>query len=95
MNSDEQARREIMASIMVIQDVVARLLAYEAKRHPDQRQFFEEFSAGTDARLRATTAEIASNPTAIAFQEMVQRTMDNLCGRARRIAMANPAEKGP
>jgi hypothetical protein len=96
MNSNEQMR-EIMANVMVMLDVAARLLAYEARRHPDQRRFFEEFSAGTDARLRATLPKEvhAMDPTTIAFQEMTQRTMDNLLGRARRIAMANPEEKGP
>jgi hypothetical protein len=52
---------------------------------------FEKISNATDAKARAAIEdEPPDDPTAMEFQEMVQREVDSLIGLARRIAEAPP-----
>jgi hypothetical protein len=93
-DEEEQAKRETMALAAAMRGVLVRLLVYEARRHPDQRKFFEELSAGATADiLRATDGE-TMDPTTLAFQEMVQRETDEMLGQARGKATGQE-EDGP
>jgi len=82
-DAEKQAYRESMALGLAMRTVLVRLVALEARRHPDQRQFFEELSAAATADILRVTGAETADPTALAFQEMVQRDMDELLGEAR------------
>ena len=90
--SDEEGR-VLSARILAIRDVIIRLLAYEARRHPDQRRLFDEFSTATEEKLQEATGSEPIDETVILFQEMVQKEVDRIVGAARRIAVATPGER--
>jgi hypothetical protein len=83
----------VTARILAMRDVIIRLLAYEARRHPDQRRLFDEFSSATADKLQEATGTEPIDETVILFQEMVQKEVDRIVGAARRIAAATPEEK--
>jgi len=91
--SDEQSRTT-SARLLAMRDVIIRLLAYEARRHPDPRRLFDEFSTATTDKLQEATGSEPTDETIILFQEMVQKEVDRIVGAARRIATATPEEKG-
>jgi hypothetical protein len=86
---DEQYRQmlqETAAGALVMRDVLARLLAYEALRHPDQRKFFEDFSVTTANRIKIAGEGATTDATIMSFQETLQLAIDDLLSSARGIA---------
>lgn len=83
---DRQMLQETAAGALVIRDVVARLLAYEAKRHPDRRKFFEDFSVATANRIRIAGEGATTDATTMSFQETLQSAIDDILSSARAIA---------
>lgn len=90
----DEEDRVVTARILAMRDVIIRLLAYEARRHPDQRRLFEEFSTATADKIQEVTESESPNEEIMLFQELVQRETDKIVGAALRIAMEIPGEKG-
>lgn len=85
----------LAARFLGMLDVTSRLLAYEARRHPDPSQFFLEFSDATAARIRRATTAEPINPIVIGFQEIVQNEVDRLIGNARALLEEPPNPSSP
>ncbi len=86
MAESEDMLQELGVRVLAMRDLLTRLLAYEAKRHPDQNLWFEEISNTTAAKSREVTkSDSLDDKTSITFQENIQSEMDNMIGAARRI----------
>jgi len=88
MSDSESDPLRVSVRVLAMRDVLARLLAYEAERLADPAPMFEEISHAAAAKLRAGAAREpdANDPAIVAFQEMLQREVDELIGMARRLA---------
>ena len=86
--SDEEshALREIAASTLIMRDLFIQLLAYKARRHPDQRQFFEKIAKMPTAKIATSTKNSPLDGTIVSFQEMSSGKLDYILSNARRIA---------
>ena len=78
------------AAVVAMRSVLVSLLAAEARRQVDPAVMFEKISAAVAANARtATEGEPSDDPTAIAFQEMVQSEADSLIGTAKAIVASS------
>ena len=83
---DKDARETIallMARVLAIRDVVARLVAYEAKRWPDPAKLLQDFSEATEIRIHHVTGGRDISPQTLALQEAIRREVDWIVGAAR------------
>lgn len=85
-DEERQALQETAASMLVMRDLLIQLLAYEASRHPDQRQFFEGLAKMPTRRVAAGTKGSPLDVTTVSFQETVLGELDYILGNARHIA---------
>jgi hypothetical protein len=96
--SDEESPmlREVATTVTVLRDIVIQLLVYEAKRHSDQRVFFEGFAKTTTRKIeKSPEGDPPPDATILAFQEGVFAELDDILGTARSIAMAPPGTADP
>jgi hypothetical protein len=76
---------ELYAMVLALRDVVARLAAYEAMRHPDgPEELFREISESSDARV-ADAAETLGDDSPLGLEEGVRRHIDLLIEAARAL----------
>jgi hypothetical protein len=76
---------ELYAMVLALRDVVARLTAYEAMRHPDgAEELFREIAESSDAKV-AETAETLGDDSPLGLEEGVRRHIDLLIQAARAI----------
>jgi hypothetical protein len=94
-DEEDQMLREIATSVTVLRDIVIQLLAYEAKRHPDQRGFFEGFARATTTKIEKSPKDSPLDVTSLSFQEAVLAELDDILGTARRIAMGPSGKARP
>jgi hypothetical protein len=83
---DKEVREKyalLTARVLAIRDVVARLLAYEAKRWPDPLKLLEDFSEATDSRIHAVTGDRNLSAGAMALQETIRKETDWIVALAR------------
>jgi hypothetical protein len=86
---DEEARKkiaELAYRVLAQRDVVARLLAYETARWPNQTQLLEDFSSAPLKRLRTLDKGREPSASAIWGEEIMQREIDWIVAAARMMA---------
>ena len=74
---------ELYVMVLAMRDVMTRLVAYEALRHPDGPEgFFHEISEASDARLDEVRKKLG-NDSPLSMEEGVRRNIDLLVAQAR------------
>ena len=74
---------ELYVMVLAMRDVMARLMAYEALRHPDGPEgFLREVSEASDARLDEVGNQLG-DASPLNMEEGVRRNIDLLVAQAR------------
>lgn len=85
---DEQSI--LSARIAALANMLSRLLAYEAKRHPNPDQFLTEFPAATESDLQKVAKVEHLDALAITVLDVIQNEVDEVVGQARQLIRGSP-----
>jgi hypothetical protein len=92
-SDNERLLHEVSVRALALRDVLAHLLAHESKKLADPTIMYEKISNAVGTKAKgATETEPLNDPTAIAFQEMIQREVDEIVGMARLIVQKDSRE---
>ena len=87
---DTEARaiiKTLTLRVLAMRDVVARLLAYEARRHGDPAELLRDFSEATESRI----AQVSSRKPSLASEEGIRKEIDWIVAAAQKML---PDDKG-